>query len=355
MDPSPSEVMTLIFPQALSKQQTMRSSPDLAVPFQHTLANLAGQLAPRSRRIYQTDVAAFLWWLAEHQAGETPGRYQARKLEVAPLAQQDAALLLSGLTREAVIAYRAYLEATYPKTTASRRLTVLRRLCAEAKEKGLLAVDPTERVRGFSQAAPQETPHTALELDPLREFLASLGTRTLKDLRDKALLMVLARLGLRREEASQLDWNDLQPRQGHTVLVIRHGKGDQRRVAKVPIDVLRLLEQYRAALGEETQPMFVVLRKGSHLRRDEAGRVIRLDGKGIERMVVARSRQAKLNLARPLTPHDLRSTFITLALEGKAPLHLVQYAAGHKDPRTTEHYQRRKVNLDDNAVDYIHY
>ena len=35
--------------------------------------------------------------------------------------------------------------------------------------------------------------------------------------------------------------------------------------------------------------------------------------------------------------------------------YLVQYAAGHKDPRTTEHYQRRKEQLDDNAVDYIHF
>jgi hypothetical protein len=49
-----------------------------------------------------------------------------------PQTQEDAAVLLAGLTRETVIAYRAYLEANYPKTTASRRLTVLRRLCTEA-------------------------------------------------------------------------------------------------------------------------------------------------------------------------------------------------------------------------------
>jgi hypothetical protein len=34
---------------------------------------------------------------------------------------------------------------------------------------------------------------------------------------------------------------------------------------------------------------------------------------------------------------------------------VVQYAALHKDPRMTEHYQWRKVQLDDNEVDYIHY
>ncbi len=54
-----------------------------------------------------------------------------------------------------------------------------------------------------------------------------------------------------------------------------------------------------------------------------------------------------------LTPHGLRATFITLALEGGASLTQVQYAVGHSDPRVTERYHKRKLNLDDNAVDYI--
>ena len=58
----------------------------------------------------------------------------------------------------------------------------------------------------------------------------------------------------------------------------------------MPIDVLRLLEQYRVALGEPVQPMFVVLRKGNHVRRRPDEQAVRLDGKGIERMVAARSR-----------------------------------------------------------------
>ena len=47
------------------------------------------------------------------------------------------------------------------------------------------------------------------------------------------------------------------------MFLIRHGKGDQAAIAKVPV---RLLEEYRAALGEETVPVFVALRKESHLR-----------------------------------------------------------------------------------------
>jgi len=196
---------------------------ELTASFVHAQANLAGQLAARSRRIYQTDVAAFLWWLRAHLAGETPGRYEDRAREEHPSSPAEDAARLSGLTREAVIAYRAYLDPTtasgkrpYAKATALRRLTVVRRLCAEAILKGLLAENPTEGVRGFRGAAREETPHTALTLKQLHQLLEAIGTPTLKDVRDKALLTVLARLGLRREEASQLDWSHLEQRQGHT-------------------------------------------------------------------------------------------------------------------------------------------
>jgi integrase len=56
-----------------------------------------------------------------------------------------------------------------------------------------------------------------------------------------------------------------------------------------------------------------------------------------------------------LTPHGLRATFATLALEAEASLHQVQYALGHADPRTTERYQRRKLNLDNHAVDVLNF
>ena len=80
----------------------------------------------------------------------------------------------------------------------------------------------------------------------------------------------------------------------------------------------------------------------------------RISAKVIERIVSAYGEKIGYTGSHPLTPHDLRATFITLALEGKAPLEKVQYAAGHADPRTTERYHIRKDNLDNNAVDYIH-
>jgi len=69
--------------------------------------------------------------------------------------------------------------------------------------------------------------------------------------------------------------------------------------------------------------------------------------------LVVKRRVRAAGIEGKITPHSLRHTFVTLALQGGAALHKVQYAAGHADPRTTERYDRQRDNLDDNAVDYV--
>jgi len=62
----------------------------------------------------------------------------------------------------------------------------------------------------------------------------------------------------------------------------------------------------------------------------------------------------KAGIKKKITPHSLRHTFVTLAIDGGAKLVQVQTAARHSDPKTTMRYYRNKDNMDDNAVDYIH-
>jgi integrase len=47
-----------------------------------------------------------------------------------------------------------------------------------------------------------------------------------------------------------------------------------------------------------------------------------------------------------LTPHSTRATYAASNLAAGASLRDVQYALGHEDPRTTEHYDRAAVPLD---------
>ncbi|MFE0351460.1 site-specific integrase [Streptomyces griseoluteus] len=58
------------------------------------------------------------------------------------------------------------------------------------------------------------------------------------------------------------------------------------------------------------------------------------------------ARRASLPQAATIKPHALRHGFITDALDQGVPLHQVQGAADHRDPRTTQRYNRRRGRLD---------
>jgi integrase/recombinase XerD len=64
------------------------------------------------------------------------------------------------------------------------------------------------------------------------------------------------------------------------------------------------------------------------------------------RTVQRLARSAGIAHADRITPHSLRHTAITSALDAGSPLRDVQDLAGHADPRTTRRYDRGRHNLD---------
>ena len=292
-----------------------------ALGTQVDVTDVVGQLARRSRRIYENDALRFATWLNEHD------------------------LPIPGLTYSWMVRYRQFLEDAYRPATAQRMFSVARRILEDYVRKGVLVRNPCEGIRGFS--VENESTHTALRQAEARAILVAIDRSSKRGLRDYALLMLLLRTGLRRAECAALTLGDFKEQQGHSVATVQHGKGEKRRIAKVPDDVVRCIQEYLEATGRQnaapSAPLFVGFRKGDH--PTEEG----ISDKVIERTVAAYGAM----LGMKLTPHDLRATFITLALEGGAALHQVQYAAGHARPETTERYHKRKLNLDDNAVDYV--
>jgi integrase/recombinase XerD len=290
------------------------------VDFTQSVADATGQLSKRSRRIYENDAKMFAEWM------------------------QAQGLTVGALTRSHLISYRAYLDEHYAKATAARMLSVARRILNEQVLAGHIAANPAKEVKGFS--LDNESPHISLTKGQARKLLAAIDTSTEKGRRDYVLILLLLRTGIRRAECAALNISDFKQEQGHTVMIIQHGKGDKRRTVKVPVEVFREIQIYVAGWRAVTyhrdaeEPLFTgVGRWRNH----------RITDKLIERVVAHYGKQSGIEL----TPHDLRATFITLAIEGGAPLQKVQYAAGHSDPRTTERYHTRKLDLDDNAVDYI--
>ncbi len=284
---------------------------------------LLKNVAESSRRVYQTDSYQFFKWLAQN-------RLDLAYVEYAHLSE-----------------YRAYLGGRYQKPTATRKLVVMRRLLEVAVLLKLRPDNPATALKGYGSAA-NETTHRALTKKEANELLAAIDQTSAKGKRDYALFLLLLRTGIRRAEAAGLTVGDLSTEGGYHIATIRHGKGDKRRIVKLPQPVREAIERYLAATGQRQggpqTPLFARFTKGD--KPKTAG----LDGRDIERIVEGYA--ARCGLDR-LTPHGLRASFVTLALENGARLQQVQYAAGHADPRTTERYQKRKLNLQDNAVDYL--
>ena len=58
-------------------------------------------------------------------------------------------------------------------------------------------------------------------------------------------------------------------------------------------------------------------------------------------------------IPRHISPHSLRHAAITNALDAGVPLRDAQILARHADPRTTEHYDRARGNLDRHGVHFL--
>jgi site-specific recombinase XerD len=74
----------------------------------------------------------------------------------------------------------------------------------------------------------------------------------------------------------------------------------------------------------------------------------RMDRYCADRMVKRLVKRAGID--KRISPHSLRHSFITAALDAGVPLRDVQEAASHADPRTTMRYDRARRSLDRHAT-----
>jgi integrase/recombinase XerD len=88
-----------------------------------------------------------------------------------------------------------------------------------------------------------------------------------------------------------------------------------------------------AAIGDRQEGPLLLDQAGARLVRHDAARIIR-------RLAHA------AGITKRVSPHSLRHSFVTLALDAGVTLRDVQDAAGHADPRTTRRYDRARNNLD---------
>jgi len=199
---------------------------------------------------------------------------------------------------------------------------------------GLIGHDPAVYAR-LPKVHQDETRTQGLDRLELIRFLQVAPTISVHH---GALAYLLGINALRASEAAAVRIEDYaETLRGHRVLHLV-GKGNKPATMPVTVPVLRVLEACR---GERTEGPLILrpLTGNSTDRRD------------CYRMLVRIAKTAAI--PSHISPHSLRHAAITNALDAGVPLRDSQILARHADPRTTEHYDRARGNLDRHGVHFL--
>lgn len=210
--------------------------------------------------------------------------------------------------------------------TRTRRLAALKSLFGFAHDAGAISFNPTVPLK-LAKPIAVATERILTEAQVAKLLQGE------TDARLHALLRTLYVLGLRESEACGLRWRDMTPsrarggaaKHGGEVRVL--GKGGKLRTLHVPADLWAALE----ALTPVVTPDAPVLRA-----RDGG----ELDRHAVIRAVQRAARRARLPAG--VSPHWLRHSHATHALDRGAALHVVKESLGHASIATTQVYLHAK-------------
>lgn len=302
--------MCYYFPMTTTLERLHTLTPEASSASVDQLAGafLAAQTSPQTVSAYRSDLNQWFTFCSDHDAE--------------PLT----------VKRPGIDAYRLHLDQLGRKpSTVARKLACLASFYEYAIEAEACSANPVGRVKRPRTQTQQATGADAAGLERLLEAASD-------NPRDFCLVALLAGMGLRVSEACSLDAGSLSSDRGRTWLTFLRKGGKQQRLP-VPAWVAAAIDDalgFRA--GGSIRPVLLA-NDGGRLDRHDAGRIVR--------------RLARAADLEGITPHSLRHSFVTLSLDAGAPLHKVQDAAGHADPRTTQGYNDARESLTDNAFDTL--
>ena len=295
---------------------------ELVDDFDERALAIAGMAAsPNTRRAYATAYRAF--------AGFLRARYGE--------ASKDTVTIAS------VAAWRDELTAQgLAPSSVTQRVSAVRRLAAT------IGADPLVQQVRCSHVQHDEP--RALSDAELERLLRQPDRRTTIGVRDRAILELLARAGLRRAELARLSLSDIQERgrqpdarrrtaiapgrseQTRLEVVVRASKRGRTRTVPLHVEAHDALARWYAGRPTSaSDALFVSLRQ----RRSAPPEA--MSASAVGDVVTKHAAGAGVREDRR-TAHALRHTFCTMLAERDVALEVIRELAGHVDVRTTQIY-----------------
>ena len=247
------------------------------------------------------------------------------------------------------VALRAILVERYALATARLNIAALKGILKAAWRLGqmpqgvyLKAID-LPAIRG--KAAPRGRQLTIVELRALFEACVADANRprtVTAGCRDAAMLAVMCGTGLRRREVVNLDLADYNPMARS--IEVRQGKGAKHRTVYTNDLIELALTPWLERRGNRPGPLFTALTNWGKLTDR------RLHDQSVLDILNRRATGAGV---KTFSPHEIRKTFISNALDVGIGLEVVAKMAGHENPNTTANYDRRGDRAQRDAAQLI--
>ncbi len=238
--------------------------------------------------------------------------------------------------------------------TVSFKLSVVRSFFEYLKAAGIVVLNPASTKLVTPPELPTEPAGRALTSKEVRHLLIGPDREKPEGARDYALMLVMLRLSMRVAEVCSLRASSIKWSHGRWTLRCKI-KGGREEVWPLPKDVKQAIDEYlkldaerRNTLHSDTDAfLFQPHLNYRTLVFDKA-----LSTRMVQNIV---AKWGSFTGVGDVSPHDLRRTAITRALDSGLTYRQVQMMSKHKDPKTVMRYDHGRENLDQNAVNFLEY
>jgi integrase len=280
------------------------------------------------------------------------------------------------ITSREILEWRDSLRRRKKASTVAFKLSVIRSLYDFLRDAGIVNKNPvgTKQVlppcsasitfslrdrisncRRSPPVVPDELRGRALSAEEVGRLLAAPDRTNPTGARDYALMLLMLRTSVRVGEACGLKLSDKRWNHGRWILRVRV-KGRSERSIPLPDEVREAIDEYlkldrkrRQLVHSDGADQFIFQPLTNYRTLDFDKPISTAMAWNIVRKWGDYSGVGKLS------PHDLRRTAITRALDQGLSYRQVQMMSGHRDPKTVMRYDHNRENMELNAINFLHY
>jgi integrase/recombinase XerD len=256
-----------------------------------------------------------------------------------------------------VIRWRdSMIESKRSAATVSFKLSVVRSLFEYLKAGGFVQNNPALSKLVTPPKLSEDLRGRALTVKEVNYILSGPDREKPEGARDYAILLTLLRTSLRVAEVCGLKSSSIRWSHGRWTLKFII-KGGRIRTIPLPSDVKKAIDEY---LNLDRERRKILKSDGGSeswiFQPISNYRTLVFDKPLSTTMVWYITRKwGEFSGIGKVSPHDLRRTAITRALDKGLTYRQVQMMSGHKDPKTVMKYDHGRENLEQNAINFLDY